>query len=213
MPTTLSTRAPRAVVVALAATVLVGLGACSDDDDTSSATDATESTEDSETTEEDTETTEEESEDTTGGDAEGDEVNVTATDYAFEVPDEIAAGTTLTMTNESDVEVHELLAFRLPDEETRSAEELIALPQAELEGLFRGPPAAVLVAPPAQESFAAVGGTLDEPGRYLLFCAIPVGADPDEYLAAAEQSQGGPIDVAGGPPHFVEGMFAEVQVN
>ncbi len=213
MPTNCSTRPPRAVLVAIAATVLVGLAACGDDDETSSAPDSTATTADAETTES-SEEPEEETEETTGESEGGEELLITAVDYSFEgVPDEIAAGTTLTMSNESEAEVHEVVAFRLPEEETRSAEELIALPQGELEALFRGPPAAVLVAPPAQDAFAAVGGTLDEPGRYLLLCFIPVGADPDEYLAAVEESQGGPPEVEGGPPHFVEGMFAELQVT
>jgi hypothetical protein len=60
----------------------------------------------------------------------------------------------------------------------------------------------------------AVGdGTLSEPGRYGVFCAIPVGADPDEYLDAAATSQGGPPEVEGGPPHFTQGMYGELTVE
>jgi hypothetical protein len=45
-------------------------------------------------------------------------------------------------------------------------------------------------------------------------CFIPTGADPDEYLAAAAASEGeAPTGVAGGPPHFVNGMYAELQVD
>jgi hypothetical protein len=55
-------------------------------------------------------------------------------------------------------------------------------------------------------------GTLSEAGRYALICVIPTGADPDEYLAAAAASEGGPPDVEGGPPHIVQGMFAELTV-
>jgi len=59
---------------------------------------------------------------------------------------------------------------------------------------------------------AVVGdGSLDEPGRYFLVCVIPTGADPDEYLEKAATSDG-PPDVAGGPPHLVEGMFGELTV-
>ena len=57
-------------------------------------------------------------------------------------------------------------------------------------------------------------GTLAEPGRYALMCFIPVGADPDEYTAAVQAAGGGkPSGVAGGPPHFVSGMHAELQVT
>ncbi|MDZ7732776.1 MAG: hypothetical protein U5R31_06345 [Acidimicrobiia bacterium] len=56
-------------------------------------------------------------------------------------------------------------------------------------------------------------GVIDEPGRYAFICAIPTGADPQEYLAAAAEAEGGPPQVEGGPPHFVEGMYAEVTVE
>ena len=58
---------------------------------------------------------------------------VTAVDYGFEgLPDKAAVGSTLTMTNASSMEVHELVAIRLPDDETRSGSELMALPMNEL---------------------------------------------------------------------------------
>jgi plastocyanin len=146
----------------------------------------------------------------------GETVEVTGIDYAYEdVPATVAAGTTLTLTNASEAELHELVAMRLPDDEDRPVDELIQLPEEELGALFGGPPAMVLLAPPGEApQIAAVGtGTLTEPGRYLLFCAIPIGADPAEYLAAAESSGGGPPEVEGGPPHFTEGMYAETTVE
>ena len=142
-------------------------------------------------------------------------VTVDAVDYRFEdLPATIPAGSRLRLTNSSSVELHELVALRLPDTETRPVEELLALPKAELDSIVGGPPVAVLVAPPSAEGFPVVGdGTLAEPGRYLLLCAIPTGADPDEYLAAAAAAGGAPTDVAGGPPHLVAGMYAEVEVS
>jgi hypothetical protein len=57
-------------------------------------------------------------------------------------------------------------------------------------------------------------GTLVEPGRYAIACFIPTGADPAEYLEAAAQTEEGPPQgVAGGPPHFVQGMVAELVVD
>lgn len=50
-------------------------------------------------------------------------------------------------------------------------------------------------------------------GRNAIFCAIPTGADPEEYFAASAESEGGPPDVEGGPPHFAMGMFAELIVE
>lgn len=142
---------------------------------------------------------------------------VIGVDYAFEgLPDSIPSGSQLTLTNTSDREVHELVALRLPDDEERPAEELMMLPEEELDVVFGEdvPPAMVLVAPPGETGFAAVGdGTVSEPGRYLIFCAIPIGADPDEFMAAAEGTEEGPPQVAGGPPHFVEGMVDELVVT
>lgn len=144
------------------------------------------------------------------------EVVVTATDYAFEgVPESVPAGSRLRIQNESGVELHEIVVFRLPDAEQRSFDELMSLDPAALQAATGGPPVAVLVQPPGGPAIDAVGdGTLAEPGRYLLLCAIPTGADPGEYMAAAAQSQGGPVTgVAGGPPHLAHGMAAELVVE
>ena len=139
---------------------------------------------------------------------------VTATDFRFEgIPQSITAGDRLELRNQSETEIHELVAFRLAEDETRPIDELVALPPNELLGLVGREPAAVLLAAPDGEMVAAVGdGTFDEAGRYGVICVIPTGADPDEYLAAASESDGGPPDVAGGPPHIAHGMFAEFTV-
>lgn len=146
-------------------------------------------------------------------------VAVTAADYSFTgIPATVKAGTVLTLTNTSTKEIHELVAMRLPDSEKRPVEELVRLPEEQFGALSPGPPAAVLIAPPGGAAqIAAVGdGTLKEPGRYVVACFIPTGADPAAYLAAAKaaQSTGGPPqNVQGGPPHFTRGMFAQVVVK
>lgn len=106
-------------------------------------------------------------------------------------------------------------AIALPPTETRSADELVHLPEAELGQLMAaGPPAFVILTPPGGDPIPAVGdGTLTEPGRYLLMCAIPTGVDPGAYLEAAAAAGGEKPDVPGGPPHFVHGMFAEITVE
>ena len=141
-------------------------------------------------------------------------VEVTATDFAYVgLPTEVAAGTAFTLRNDSAVELHELVAFRIPDDDTRTVDELVQLPPEEL-GAFFANVATVIIAPPNEAGFPVEGtGTLTEPGRYGIICAIPTGADPAEYLEAAAASEGGPPDVAGGPPHFVNGMFAELTVT
>lgn len=144
-------------------------------------------------------------------------IEVTLRDYAFvDLPETVAAGTRLTVTNEAQAELHELVAFRLPDDEERSLEELIQLSPHELEAAFGGPPATVILAAPGGEAITAVGdGTLTEPGRYAIMCFIPTGAEPEEYLEAAAQQapEDGPPEVAGGPPHFVHGMYTTLIVE
>ena len=141
-------------------------------------------------------------------------VEVTAVDFAFEgLPAEVKAGTSITLRNTSAAELHELVALRLPDAELRPLDELLALPPAELEALFAAPPALVAVAPPGEDSFVALGdGTLAEPGRYVVLCFIPTGADPQAYLDALEANPGQPPQVSGGPPHHTAGMYADLVV-
>jgi len=125
----------------------------------------------------------------------------------------VPAGTQLSVTNTSDVELHELVAFRLPDGEQRTIDELLQLAPQEFESIV-GHPAMVLIARPGEDGVAALGdGRLTEPGRYVILCGIPIGADPDEYLAAAAEANGAPPAVAGGPPHFTQGMVAELSVT
>lgn len=147
------------------------------------------------------------------GDALPETVEIVASDYAFDdLPARIGPETTLTMRNTSTREVHELVAFPLPDDLRGTAAEILALPEEQLASFLDGPPALVIIAGPGGDSVVPVGdGTLPTPGRYILFCAIPTGADPAEFLAAAEISDG-PPDVPGGPPHFVHGMAATVEV-
>ncbi len=117
-------------------------------------------------------------------------VAVNAVDYAFEdLPETVEAGTMLSLTNNSTAEVHELVAFLLPEDETRPVEELVQLPEEELGALFgTAEPATVIIAPPGEAGFPVVGdGSLTEPGRYAVICSIPIGADPAEFLAAAQE--------------------------
>ncbi len=148
--------------------------------------------------------------------AEASTVDVTGTDFAFSgIPDTIEAGSTLTFTNASTVEVHELVAFKLPESETRTAAELFQLPEAELNAVLAGEPAFVQLQPPGGELIQAVGdGTLEDAGRYVFACFIGTGVDPAAYMAALQTSQGGPVTIPGsGPPHFVKGMFAQATVE
>lgn len=151
-----------------------------------------------------------------GHDAESMAVTIEGVDYAFsDVPDTVPAGTTLTFQNTSATELHEMVVFRLPDDVDTPIDELVQLPPAELEATLGAPVTVMLQPPGAPEPIQAVGdGTLAEPGRYAVMCFIPIGADPGEYVAAAQAAGGGkPEGVAGGPPHFTAGMYAELTVQ
>ncbi len=193
------TSTTRRLIAATAALALLAAG-CGDDDDVDAASDDTTAT---------TEAEQEEAEEPAGDD---EAIEVTAVDYEFQgLPETAPAGTKLSLVNGSDAELHEIVAFRLADDEERSVEDLLALPEGEFDP---GMPATVLLAPPGGPMIEAVGdGTLAEPGRYAIICAIPTGADPAAYMAAAAESQEGPPDVEGGPPHFTAGMFAELTVE
>jgi hypothetical protein len=142
-------------------------------------------------------------------------VTVTAVDYGYDgLPERLAVGSELKLKNSSAKEVHEMVVFRLPDTEQRSADDLAKLPMDQLQGVLAGPPTMVVVAPPTADGFLAVGdGTLGKAGRYLVLCGIPTGADPQAYLTAAAQSKGGPVSVPGGKPHYMAGMIKELVVG
>lgn len=149
------------------------------------------------------------------GTPEPQDLTVGLVDYAFEgLPGEFAAGSTVSIDNQSEAELHELVAVRLPDGEERPGEELVALPREELETLTTDVAVVQLQPPGSPDVIEAAGdGTITEPGRYLFACFIPTGIDPDVYLEAAALSEGGPPEVeGGGPPHFVNGMWAVVDV-
>jgi hypothetical protein len=141
-------------------------------------------------------------------------VEVVGVDYGYEgVPASVPAGTSLRFRNASTAEAHEVVLMRIPDGEDRSVADLMQLPPDELFGLVMPNLVGVSVAPPEADGMV-VEGNLDDlgAGRYALFCVIPTGADPDEYMTAAAESDG-PPQVDGGPPHIVNGMFAELTVT
>jgi hypothetical protein len=138
-----------------------------------------------------------------------------AGDYIFSgLRPVLPPGTTLFLTNNSNKEVHTLVALRIPESEPRPVAELLRLPEAELERILgTASPTTMLIAPPGQPGRPYVGdGSIDETGRYAIICVVPTGADPTEYLRAAQASTAGPPQVAGGPPHFENGMYAELRV-
>lgn len=142
-------------------------------------------------------------------------VDVVGFDYGFrDLPTTLAAGSMISFTNESDVEAHELVALRLPDTETRPVAELIRLPDSELGEILSSQPAMVLVAGPEEDAEAVMGnGAFVQPGRYAIVCFVPTGADPDSFLEATEGESEEPPEVEGGEPHALRGMYGEIIVR
>ena len=146
-----------------------------------------------------------------------DVVEITAVDYGFEdVPESVAPGTELTLANASTAEVHEMVVFRVDDDQTMSLDEIVRTAAEESDG---PPPewlqfAGVDIAMPGEAGFAPEGPVvLDEPGRYLLLCFIPTGADPAVYEEAMTSGATDAPPIDAGPPHVAEGMAAELMVE
>jgi hypothetical protein len=124
-------------------------------------------------------------------------IDVTATEYQFEgIPETIEAGTTLFRFTNEGAELHELAVARIKGDE--SLEEILELPEREQESKVQ------LIT----HGFAAPGQTgvayaqLSKAGTYGAVCFIPVGATTEEAIETTE-----------GPPHVMEGMFAEFEVE
>lgn len=123
-------------------------------------------------------------------------VEVSGVEYAFEgVPDTIQSGRVGFLFSNDGEELHEMVVFRINEGVDQPFEEILQLPQEEGQELVTfvdagfGPPG---------ESDAEVMEL--EPGRYGIACFVPMGStDPDA-----------PAD---GPPHFTEGMLAELTVE
>ena len=178
----------------------LGGAACGDDDDDTAETGTNTSDETTTTAADDVE------------EAAGGTVEVTASDYEFEgVPETVEAGSTFSLTTEEGGEPHEMVVFAKPADETRSIDELIELPQAELEALFSGgPPALVVIALPGTTDTPGVvegTGTIDEPGNYIYVCTFPQGTTVEDIEASE-----GPLE-GDTPPHFVLGMRGEFTVE
>ena len=144
----------------------------------------------------------------------GGTIAVTGQDYSFGgVPSVVASGAEFTFTNGSEAEVHEMLVMKFAVDETRTIEELLELPESDFERLieFRG----VLVALPGEDGSNPEGSgasvAVTEPGRYVLVCFIPQGADP-AVMAEAMQSGSEP-SLGDGTPHAFLGMVEEFQVE
>jgi hypothetical protein len=125
-------------------------------------------------------------------------VAASLTDYAFGgIPERLAPGpTAFVVHNESEAgEAHEMLLIRVNDGVDLTVDELLALPEEELE---RDATLVNSAFTPATGTTAGVVVDLT-PGRYVYACFVAEGS-----IDGAEGT---------GPPHFTMGMFGEFTVD
>jgi hypothetical protein len=117
-------------------------------------------------------------------------LDVTAVDYDFQgVPDSVSSGTTTVALTNDGSEQHEMVLLRRADGETRSVDELLALPEDE-----------------AMEALAFTGAAFAEPGETGFLTAD---LEAGDYVAVCFLPVGGAED---GAPHFTRGMVTEFEV-
>jgi hypothetical protein len=127
-------------------------------------------------------------------------IEVTADEYVFDGLEAID-GTgeyALTLDNVGE-ELHEIVMVRIDDDETRPVEELL---QEEDPSEFATDIAFAFACPGETSEPTAVN--IDEPGRYVAVCFIPVGVTPDTPPDEFETL---------GPPHALQGMVTEIEVS
>jgi hypothetical protein len=142
---------------------------------------------------------------------------ITATDYEYQgVPETVPSGTTIKLVNASTSEFHSAYIIRLPDGDERTREELAAISAQDLLPHFgpgRGVMQVAIYARPGESQYwTDLGGSrVRAPGRYVIMCFIPVGADPAEM--EEQVPWGPPQQTEGVPRHDQVGEFAEFTVE
>lgn len=136
---------------------------------------------------------------------------VTGVDYGYEgLGDQVPSGTRLVFSNASEQEAHEVALVRLTPE-SPPVDELLQLPPEE--GMATTELVGVSIALPGEDGRVTKGDLLlDEPGRYVLLCAIPVGTPPEQL---AEHPYGPPPGAPppDSPPHLARGMVHVIEVT
>jgi hypothetical protein len=127
-------------------------------------------------------------------------LDVTATNYAFGgIGETVPAGTTVINLTNDGTEFHEMALVKLAEGEERPLEELLALPEEEVDAVITDK--AFAFTPPGAATF--VTADLD-PGRYVAICFVPVGATPEALQTGATLNEE--------DGHFMHGMVSEFEV-
>ena len=122
-------------------------------------------------------------------------VDVTAADYAFQgVPNELDPGVTSFEFTNGGTEVHEMVLFRRNDGVTETVEELLAMPEEEVE--TKTTMIAATGARPGATEYTVADLTA---GTYAMLCFVPEGTTSEDAYTD-------------GQPHFMRGMVYEFTV-
>lgn len=122
-------------------------------------------------------------------------VDITAADYAFQgVPSELDAGVASFEFKNGGTEVHEMVLFRRNDGVTETVDQLLAMPEEEVE--TKTTMVAATGANPGQQEYAIADLT---PGTYAMICFVPEGTTSEEAYGS-------------GQPHSMRGMVFEFTV-
>ncbi len=143
---------------------------------------------------------------------------IEAFDFGFRnVPQQMHLGSALELVNESTSEIHNLAVSKLTDDETRTIEELMALPPeaffSDAEGtgslevdMYVG----VIHARPGEPAYDG-RVRINTPGRFLIVDLVPQGADVGAVVEAVAGNVS-PMSVPGGLVGYQQGMIAIIEV-
>lgn len=128
-----------------------------------------------------------------------DEIEVTATDYAFAgLPEEMSPGTVAVTFANDGSEFHEMIVLRKNDDTGESFDEILAMTDEDAAQALVSEAGAIFAEPGAT---ATALFNIEEPGDYIAVCFIPQGSTPEGEATAS------------GAPHFTYGMMTEFSVG
>ena len=156
-----------------------------------------------------TTTTVEQAEDTTTTVADDGTITVTAVDFNYEgLPDTVPAGTKFKLVNDSEEELHEFVAFRLPDDE--SARPMSSSPSRRPSSrpcsAARRPPCC---SPSRADRRSMRSATAPSPSPAATWWPARSPWAPTPTSSSSPRAR----RPAGGRPHFHKGMYAELTVE
>jgi hypothetical protein len=136
----------------------------------------------------------------------GTRVDVVGTEYAYTGLEASYDGPISMAFRNEGAEVHEIVVVRKAEGVTQSWQELLALPEGEVQALVEN--IGVAFAEPGQTAANLVTAT--DPGSYLGICFIPQGTTE---LPSLDPNASEPPSLGTGAPHFTLGMLTEFTIT